>query len=92
MQKINDNDIIFVKNELSKIANNYNYDIDQSNLEKISKAKLRFFGKDNFKKCPCYPQTDIEHGCGSNKCLAEIDITGTCHCNLFKLKDLRKGT
>ena len=58
-----------------------------SNAERIAKAKLRFFGLGEWYRCPCYPPSDIEHGCGKMACAKEIDENGVCHCNLFKKLD-----
>ena len=54
------------------------------NLSRIAKAKLRFFGVDSWHRCPCYPPTDTEHGCGTVACSKQIEEDGVCHCNLFK--------
>ena len=54
------------------------------NLGRIAKAKLRFFGIDSWHRCPCYPPTDTEHGCGTVACSKQIEEDGVCHCNLFK--------
>lgn len=53
------------------------------NLQKISKAKLKFFGLNDWYRCPCYGQDDLEHGCGKEACLNEIKQNGICHCKLF---------
>lgn len=49
-------------------------------------AKRRFFGEEDWSKCPCYPPEDNTHGCGSAACCQEITKNGICHCNLF-MKD-----
>ena len=70
-----------IKAELEKIAKENNYTLT-NNVDKIINAKLRFFGEENWRKCPCVQ--DSEHACLSDKCRNQIETTGKCHCNLFK--------
>ncbi len=51
---------------------------------KIARAKLRFFGVDNWNKCPCDPDSD--RACISEHCHKDIKEFGHCHCNCYKLK------
>ncbi len=55
------------------------------NLPKIAKAKARFFGKDNWRRCPCDAQNDARF-CTSTKCWEDIREKGVCHCNCYKPK------
>ena len=54
------------------------------NVDRIIKAKLRFFGIDNWSKCPCVQ--DGQHACISETCKQQILNKGICHCSLMKLK------
>lgn len=77
-------DIKFIKNSIIKIAEQNGYEVS-GNLEAIAKAKYRFFGADDWKKCPCV--RDGEHSCISTQCRADIEKEGICHCNLYMRKD-----
>lgn len=81
MQQDNQTDIETIKAELKTLAKENNLELTD-NLEKIIKAKIRFFGKDNWHKCPCI--RDALHACISDACRKQIDSVGICHCNLFK--------
>ena len=70
-----------IKAELEKIAKENNYTLT-NNVDRIINAKLRFFGEENWRKCPCVQ--DSEHACLRDKCRNQIEPTGKCHCNLFK--------
>jgi len=54
-----------------------------NNLERIAKAKNRFFGLAEWHRCPCYPPSDTIHGCGTEACSKQIEDDGKCHCNLY---------
>ena len=41
-------------------AKENNYEVGE-NVMRIARAKIKFFGVDNSKKCPCYPPSDTEH-------------------------------
>jgi len=86
MENTNLKDLDYVIQALKQIGNEQNLSVNERVLVSIAKTKLKFFGKDNFKKCPCYPPDDNEHGCNSVKCLSEIADNGVCHCNLFSKK------
>ena len=76
-----------IVSEIEKMAKENKWEISKFS-SRIAKAKLKFFGVDDWKRCPCYPPDDIEHGCGSTACTKDIETTGKCHCNLFlKQKD-----
>lgn len=57
-----------------------------NNVERIAKAKLRFFGEE-WSKCPCYPPEDTIHGCGTDACNKDIEESGKCHCRLYERCD-----
>ncbi len=70
-----------IKTAIEKLAKENNFKLT-NNVDKIINAKLRFFGYDNWRKCPCV--RDGEHSCISPKCKEQIKTTGKCHCNLFE--------
>lgn len=78
--------------ELDTIIENIKKEAEENNLniteniEKIAKAKLRFFGVDEWHRCPCYSKEDTKHGCGKPACLETIENDGICHCKLFTKK------
>ena len=81
--EIKEEDIQKLLSEFQRIADEYGYTLTD-NAEKIAKAKLRFFGIENWGKCPCV--RDDEHACMSECCRNKVETTGVCHCNLFKKK------
>ena len=52
---------------------------------KIAKAKERFFGEKDWRRCPCDPESD--RACISARCRREIEENGFCHCNCYCKKD-----
>ena len=70
-----------VVEEIKKLAKENNFGLTD-NAARIANAKLRFFGIDEWKKCPCV--NDDEHACISPKCREQIEKEGVCHCHLFK--------
>lgn len=48
---------------------------------RIAAAKERFFGEDDWRRCPCDPDSD--RACISARCKREIKENGTCHCNCY---------
>lgn len=48
---------------------------------KIAKAKERFFGEEDWRRCPCDPESD--RACISARCRREIETNGACHCNCY---------
>lgn len=77
-------DVEWVKENIKTIAEENGYDLTK-NVEAIAKAKLRFFGVENWRKCPCV--RDDEHACISAQCKLDIENDGVCHCNLYKKKE-----
>ena len=53
---------------------------------KIAAAKYRFFGEDNWARCPCDPDSD--RACISEHCHKDIATNGACHCNCYCLKEI----
>jgi len=80
---MDEKDLNTIIENIHKCANEMGY-IITPNIARIAKAKLRFFGIDSWHRCPCYPPTDTEHGCGTVACSKQIEEDGVCHCNLFK--------
>lgn len=74
------NDVI--KSKIQKIAELNNFNLSE-NIDKIINAKVRFFGEENWQKCPC-DRDNNERFCCSSRCQADVRTHGTCHCNLFK--------
>ena len=70
-----------IRIELEKIAKDNNYTLT-NNVDRIINTKLRFFGEENWRNCPCVQ--DSKHGCLSDACRQQIELKGVCHCNLFK--------
>ena len=70
-----------IRIELEKIAKDNNYALT-NNVDRIINAKLRFFGEENWRNCPCIQ--DGKHACLSETCRQQIESKGVCHCNLFK--------
>ena len=70
-----------IRIELEKIAKDNNYTLT-NNVDRIINAKLRFFGEENWRNCPCVQ--DSKHACLSDACRQQIELKGVCHCNLFK--------
>lgn len=54
------------------------------NASKIAKAKMRFFGLEHWKKCPCDPNSD--RACISSHCKKDIEQLGICHCSCYGKK------
>lgn len=77
-------DIEYIVNNMEFLASMYDLELTDNAL-KIAKAKLMFFGKDNWHKCCCV--RDDKHFCISPSCLEEIDSKGICDCRLYKKKE-----
>ncbi|MBQ9737902.1 MAG: hypothetical protein IJV75_00095 [Alphaproteobacteria bacterium] len=71
-----------IKSEIKEMADNIGFDLTD-NVDKIIKAKLRFFGEENWRKCPC-DRGNEERFCCSNQCQKDVNENGVCHCNMFK--------
>lgn len=75
-------DLQLIEQNIEQMAHENGWVIS-SNVQRIAKAKLRFFGAENWHRCPCYPPDDTEHGCGTAACAKDIEDSGKCHCNLY---------
>lgn len=71
--------IILAKITKEAKANGYKL---TDNKEKIARAKANFFGVDNWRCCPCDPNST--RACISERCHEEIRENGLCHCRLYK--------
>lgn len=80
-----DLDIAKIKETLIEIGKRCGFKATD-NLDKIANAKYRFFGADDFRKCPC--SRDDEHYCCSQLCQTDVRTKGTCCCKLFEVKDV----
>lgn len=80
-----------IKQNIRELASKSGWFVNEKTIARISKAKERFFGEDDWKKCPCYPPDDTIHGCGSKACSDDIRNNGMCHCNLFSTKEIKGG-
>lgn len=71
----------FILEQIKLKAQEHSYTLTEF-AERIANAKLRFYGKENWKKCPCV--RDDSHFCISPTCKNDIEANGVCHCNLYK--------
>lgn len=72
-----------VLKQIQWLADMHGYDLTQ-HAPKIAAAKDRFFGENEWFKCPCDPDSDRQ--CISEHCHKDILENGHCHCNCYKLK------
>lgn len=70
---------------ITKLAKENGYDLTK-HAPKIAMAKFRFFGEDDWARCPCDPDSD--RACISEHCHKDIEKNGTCHCHCYCRKDL----
>jgi hypothetical protein len=69
---------------IKQLAKENGYDLTK-HAPKIAMAKFRFFGEDDWARCPCDPDSD--RACISEHCHKEIATNGTCHCHCYCRKD-----
>ena len=70
----------YIKQQIEKTADESGYGLTQF-ADRIAKAKSRFFGADEWQRCPCDPDSD--RACISDRCKQEIEADGHCHCNCY---------
>jgi hypothetical protein len=70
---------------ITKLAKENGYDLTK-HAPKIAMAKFRFFGEDDWARCPCDPDSD--RACISEHCHKDIATNGHCHCNCYCRKDM----
>lgn len=70
-----------IKDKMQELANINGFELSD-NVDKIINAKLRFFGEDEWQKCPC-DRDNKERFCCSQLCQTDIRTNGECHCRLF---------
>lgn len=58
------------------------FHVEEDQLKKITNAKILMFAKGDIHRCPC-DSRNSERFCGSPRCIADVNETGHCHCNLF---------
>ena len=78
-----DLDIAKIKETLSEIGKRCGFKLTK-NADNVVKAKYRFLGNENFRKCVCVK--DDEHYCCSQLCQTTTRAKGRCDCNLFEVK------
>lgn len=74
-------DFEHIKHNIEEKAKSEGYELTDK-VDAIARAKLRFFGRDNWAQCPCDPNSD--RACISDHCKADIAKDGTCHCHLYR--------
>ena len=57
--------------------------VPTENLEKIAKAKERFFTEAGWQRCPCDKNNPLRF-CISPLCRADIERDGCCRCKAYK--------
>ena len=70
---------------IKQLAKENGYDLTK-HAPKIAMAKFRFFGEDDWARCPCDPDSD--RACISEHCHKDIATNGHCHCNCYCRKDM----
>jgi hypothetical protein len=73
-----------IMDNIKQLAAENGYELTEY-AEKIAKAKERFFGEEEWQRCPCDPNSD--RACISDRCKEEIARDGHCHCNCYKAKE-----
>lgn len=74
-----------IKQTLEELAIANDFELS-NNVDKIIAAKLRFFGEEEWRRCPC-DRDNSGRFCCSTQCQKDVRETGSCHCNLFKRKE-----
>lgn len=72
-----------IEENIRSLAGIEGWTVNEKTVARIAKAKERFFGEADWKRCPCYPPDDTIHGCGTKACGDYIMTEGICHCNLY---------
>lgn len=67
--------------QMHEICAQYSYE-PTSFMEKIANAKLRMFGMEEWKRCPC-DDKNPNRSCISEQCHKDIEEKGRCHCNCY---------
>ena len=76
-------DIEIIEELIRHKAESHGFELTK-NVTAIAKAKARFFGLEQWTRCPCDRESD--RACCSAHCLEDIEKNGVCHCNLYKKK------
>lgn len=58
------------------------FHVEEDQLKKIINAKILLFAGGDVHRCPCDAGNTYRF-CGSLRCIADVNETGHCHCNLF---------
>jgi ferredoxin-thioredoxin reductase catalytic subunit len=79
---IDPSELDFVMKQTAECAERSHFLLNSKYWKSISSAKLRFFGKDNWKMCPC-DKGNPDRYCGGPLCAEDVKRDGHCHCNLY---------
>lgn len=74
-----------VKEKIQELANINDFKLSD-NADKIIAAKIRFFGEDDWQRCPC-DRDNKSRFCCSQLCQSDVRTNGECHCRLFLRKE-----
>lgn len=78
-------DVKYIENAIIALAETHGYNLSD-NLTAIARAKYRFFGVDNWNRCPC-DRDNLGRFCCSTQCQKDVRESGSCHCSLFRRKE-----
>lgn len=74
-----------IKKKIKELAKINGFKLSD-NVDKIINAKIRFFGEDEWYKCPCERENESRFCC-SQLCQTDVRTKGECHCRLFLRKE-----
>lgn len=74
-----------IKEKMEKLAKLNGFTLSD-NVDKIINAKVRFFGENEWQRCPC-DRDNNERFCCSQLCQTDVRVNGECHCRLFEKKE-----
>ena len=74
-----------IKSCMEAVCDVYGYEPTE-NLEKIAKAKERFFTEAQWSRCPC-DKDNQDRYCISPLCRADIEGKGRCHCGAYRRRE-----
>ena len=78
-------DVNIIIEKIKTTAAHCGYDTTD-NIDKIARAKSKFFGVKNWAECPCDSTVESKRACISKACQQEIEQNGVCHCQLYQRK------
>ena len=74
-----------IKKKIKELAKINGFKLSD-NVDKIINAKIRFFGEDEWRRCPCERDNEARFCC-SQLCQTDVRFHGECHCRLFLRKE-----